>query len=504
MSDSDNLPQDPAEESAVDTNEETTIEEPVKLNLEVDITEIGPCQRQVNVSVSHEDVDRFFDDQFSEMMPDAEVPGFRPGHAPRKLVEKRFRRQVGERVKADIVMQVLEQVGEDYKLAAISEPDFDYDNIEIPEEGPLVFSFELEVRPDFELPQWKGLKIRRPTKEFTDEDIEETLQRVLESRGSLEPFDDAAEAGDYIVANLTFRYEDEVLSHGEEETIRIRPTLSFHDGQIEDFDKLMAGVKAGETRQAEVVIAENAVNATLRGKTVAANFEILEVKRLKTPELNEDMLAELGDFKTEADLRDAISDQLTRRMEYEQRQIARDEILKALTEAANWDLPPDLLERQSRRELQRAILEMRHAGFSEEDIRARENLLRQNSRTETARALKEHFILERIAEEQELDVTDEEYEMELMMIAYQQGQSVRRVRAQLEKSNSMDVLRNQIIERKVIGLILDEAEYVDEPYEVHGDIDVTALDQAASGRDSDIPAAKPEHEEAHEAESEDE
>jgi len=502
MSDSDNLPQDPSEESTVDAtdNEETTIEEPQKLTLEVDINEIGPCQRQISVSVSHEDVDRFFDDQFSEIMPDAEVPGFRPGHAPRKLVEKRFRRQVGERVKADIVMQVLEQVGEDYNLAAISEPDFDYDNIDIPEEGPMKFEFELEVRPDFELPQWKGLKIRRPTKEFTDEDINGTLDRVMESRGSLEPHEGAAEANDYIVANLTFHFEDELLSHGEEETIRIRPTLSFHDGQIEKFDELMAGVTGGETRKAEVVIAENAVNQALRGKTVQATFEILEVKRLQTPELDETLLEELGNFETEADLKDAIGDQLTRRMEYEQQQIARDEILKALTEAANWDLPPDLLERQSRRELQRAILEMRHAGLSEEDIRARENLLRQNSRAETARALKEHFILERIAEEQELDVTDEEYEMEIMMIAYQQGQSPRRVRAQLEKSNSMDVLRNQIIERKVVAIILEEAEYVDEPYEVDGAIDVTALDQAASGRDTDIPEAKPEHEETNESE----
>ena len=126
----------------------------------------------------------------------------------------------------------------------------------------------------------------------------------------------------------------------------------------------------------------------------------------------------------------------------------------ALTEAANWDLPPELLKRQSRRELQRAVLELQRSGFSEEEIRAHENELRQNSALSTARALKEHFILERIAEEEEIDVVDADYDAEIALIADQTQESPRRVRARLEKAGSMDVLRNQIVERKVVDKIL--------------------------------------------------
>ena len=117
----------------------------------------------------------------------------------------------------------------------------------------------------------------------------------------------------------------------------------------------MAGVRAGETRQAEAQLSEDAPNVALRGQTVTAIFEVLEVKRLEMPELTPELLDELGGFELEADLRDAIQDTLQRRLEYQQRQRAREQITAALTVAADWELPPGLLQRQSQRELQRAV-----------------------------------------------------------------------------------------------------------------------------------------------------
>jgi trigger factor len=177
-------------------------------------------------------------------------------------------------------------------------------------------------------------------------------------------------------------------------------------------------------------------------------------------------------------------------MEYEQHRLAREQITKALTVAANWDLPPALLRRQSHRELQRAVMELQRSGFSDDEIRAHENALRQNSMTSTAQALKEHFILERIAEEEEIDAVDNDYDKEIALIAAQSGESVRRVRARLEKAGSMDVLRNQIIERKVIEKILEHATFKEVPYDFRR-TDEEAVDHAAGGgEDSDIPEAK--------------
>jgi trigger factor len=462
-----------------------------KLNLDVNVESRGACQRHITVTVPREDVDRYFDKEYSEMMPEAHVPGFRPGHAPRKLVEHRFRKDVAARVKSDLLVDSLEQIHEDQDLSPISEPDLDLAAIEIPDEGPFTFEFDLEVRPQFDLPQWKGLRIEKPVREFSDADVDQSLQRLLANRGRLVPFDGPAEPGDYVAANLRFEASGQVLASATEEVIRIRPVLSFRDGKIEGFDRLMTGVRAGESRQGEARISEDAPNVGLRGASVTAIFDVLEVKKLELPELDAALLDELGGFDLEADLRDAIRDALQRRLDHQQRQRAREQITATLTAAATWDLPPELLQKQSHRELVRAVMELRRSGYSEDEIQAHENALRQNSRASTARALKEHFILERIAEDQEIDVDENDYEAEIKLIAAQSNESPRRVRAKLEKAGSMDVLRNQIIERKVVDLILEHAQFTEVAYEIE-QADVEALNLTAAGGDqTDIPEAKP-------------
>jgi trigger factor len=356
----------------------------------------------------------------------------------------------------------------------------------------MVFEFDLEVRPEFNLPKWKGLSVERPVREFSGADVEAQLHKILAKRGRLVPHDGPASSGDYIATKITFQHGDDVLSSSDDEVIRIRPTLSFRDGSINKFDKLMKGVRGGDTREAEAQLTDDAPNASLRGKKVKAIFEIHEVKKLELPELTPEVLQELGDFDSEADLRDAIRQSLERQLNYHQQQRARQQVLGALTEAADWELPPELLQRQSARELQRSVLELRRSGFSDEQIRAHENELRQNSRQSTARALKEHFVLERIAEEEKIEDTEADYGQEIALIAAQTGESVRRTRAQLEKGGLMDSLRNQIIERKAIELILADAKFKDVPFELEP-TDAEALDQSAGGGDeleTDIPEAE--------------
>jgi len=216
-----------------------------KLDLEVEIKEVGACQRHVTVTVSRADIDRYLDKSYSEMMGTANVPGFRQGRAPRKLIEARFRDEVIDQVKGNLLVDSMSQVTETEKLAAISEPDIDPLAVEVPDEGAMTFEFDLEVRPDFEVPQWKGLKIERPLHEFGDDDVKQRLQEVLSEQGRLVPFDGAASTGDYIVTKLIFSHDGQELARSDEEVIRIRPVLSFRDGKIEDFDKLISGAKAG-------------------------------------------------------------------------------------------------------------------------------------------------------------------------------------------------------------------------------------------------------------------
>lgn len=470
---------------------ETIDTTPDTLKIESDIQEVSACERHIKVTITREEVDRYFAKEFDELAESAYVPGFRSGKAPRTLVERRFRKEVAERVKSALLLDALEEINDDKTLTPISEPDIDFGAVFLPEEGPFVFEFNLEVRPEFELPEWKGITLEKPVREFGAEDIDRAIERILVSYGRMEKKDGPAEIDDYLVTRLTFSRDGEKLSTTDEETIRIRPTLSFHDGTIKDFDKLMVGVSAGETRATEMVISEDAANPELRGLSVSIAFEVIEVNGMVLPELNKEFLDQLGGFDNIGDFRDAVLDILKRQLEHEQNQRARRQITEKLTVAANWELPPAMLRRQSERELRRIIMELQRSGYPDDVIQSQLNVIRQNSSASTAQALKEHFILEKIAEMENIEETQRDYDMEIALIAAQSGMTPRRVRAQLEKQGEMDILRNQVIERKVLALIMENAKFVEVPFEFDEPED-EAIDLAASGPDAEIAEVDPE------------
>jgi trigger factor len=336
------------------------------------------------------------------------------------------------------------------------------------------------------------LHLEKPTRRFSDADVDLALENVLARYGSLTPKDGPAEKGDYITTNLTFLHNGKEISSAKEEVIRVRPVLSFRDGKIVDFDKLMAGVRPGETRDGFADLSEDTAAVGLRGARIAARFEVLEVKKLILPDLTPQFLLDIGEFESVAELRDAVLDNLNRRLEYHQYRHSREQISNLLLAGANWDLPPGLLRRQGQRELARAVMELQRSGFGENEIRSAENELRQNASATTARALKEHFIFERIAEEESIEETPEDYDHEIELIAEQTGETPRRVRARLEKGGGMDMLRNQVIERKVVELIRSQAEFTEVPYQPDT-FDAEAVEWSASGEEeSNIPEVTPE------------
>jgi len=464
-----------------------------KLSLDVKIDKPSACQRHVTVTVAREDIDRYFKEAFDEMVPKAQLPGFRPGRAPRKLVESQFRDQVADQVKGKILMDSMTQISEEHEFSAISEPDFKYDTIELPADGPMVFEFDLEVRPEFDLPQWKGLQIERPTHEYTDDEVRQHLSKLLARYGTSEPVEGEIEAGDRVHLCMNFSLNGEVVNHAHE-TVVVRPTLSFSDAKIDGFDKLLIGKKKGDKVETKVKVSADSENEKLRDQEVDVVFEIEDVQRVKLPELTEGFLDRIGGFADEAELMSEVRKELERQLTYQQQRRVRQQISALLTESASWDLPPDLLKRQARRELERAVLELQSAGFSREAINAYANELQRNTLASTAAALKEHFILERIAEEEKIDAEPEDYDREIELIAEQSDESPRRVRARMEKRGLMDTLRNQIVERKVIERITADAQIKDVPFDPPKD-DVSAVAFAIGGEShAHIPEAQ--HQEA--------
>ncbi len=460
-----------------------------ELKLAVDVKETSACERHVTVTIPREDIERYFQSQFDDLAPKAEVPGFRIGKAPRQLLENKFRKQVSDQVKGSLLMDSLTQVSENEDFSAISEPELDFEQVNIPEEGDMTYEFDIEVRPEFEMPKWKGLELERPEHEFDDAQVDEHIQKLSMQFSDMVPVDEAIKADDHIVCNIVSKLDGKEISTGSEKTLQVKPTLSLADATIEGFDKLVIGAKADETRSTTVEVSEFSDNEELQGKTLDVEFEILDVKRVEFKKPEE--VAEKLGIESVEELRKLIRQSLEERLQYAQRQRVREQISHSLTESADWSLPPDLLKRQSKRELDRAVIEMRSSGFTEQEILARENGLRKNILEKTEVLLKEHFILERIAEEEEIEDSPADYEIEIARIAIQQNDSPRRVRARLERSGQMDSLRNMIIERKVIDQITENATFTATEYKDETQNDSSAVDFFAAGAKLDeIPEAK--------------
>ncbi len=479
--------------AATETETEATqlegAKKPLQIDVKVDVS--STCERHVVVTVPRAEVERYRREAFDDVAPKAELPGFRAGKAPRKLVESRFKEQVAEQVKSSLVMDSLQQITEGDHFSAISEPDFDYDAVDLPEDGDFKYEFRIEVRPDFETPKWEGLSLERPTCPLNDKHVDEHLSRTLKRFMSGDAVDGPAQLGDLVTLNATFSIDGKEINSFEEEQVVIAKKLQFGDATVENFGELIVGKKEGEKFTTSVSLSDDAAVVDLRGKDVEISFEIHEVKRIEVDEIGPDTLESLG-FDDTAELRAFVRTELERQFEYHQQQALRKQIVDELTKGANWDMPESLVRRQTNRELQRMVLELQRSGFNQQQVSSYLNASRMNARENTIRALREHFVLEKIAEDLKVEPTAEDYDKEILLIAEQNDTSPRRIRARLEKSGQMDAIRNQIIERQVIDRIVEAGKVTDKEDQgfLKSDAESADIDFTIAGDYSDIPEAK--------------
>lgn len=499
MTDEPATPETPPEGTTA-TAEEGGEQEKKKIKQTVEIKDIGPCKKHIKVLIERNDIDNTMNAKFRELVGDAWIPGFRPGKAPKQIVMRRYKKEVHDQVRGEILLQSLEQLAEEFDVAPLSPPDLNPTKLQIPDKGDFVYEFDVEVRPHFDLPTYKGLKLKKPVRTFTEADVDEEQNRLLSRDGSLVPKDGPAEKGNFIIVDMVTTFGNEKVGEAKEITLRVDDTLTFKDGVASRFGEQVTGAKAGDQRKVEISMTDAVAADRLKGQTVQATLDIKDVKKMRLPELDEAFL-ERFHVKTVDQFRETIRLILDRRLEYHQRQSAREQVLGLITASATWELPQDLLQRQARKTLARRVMEMRESGIPEEEIRARERMLQRDVLSTTAQALKEHFVLQKIAEEEKLEIDQGEVDEEVNRIADQYGESPRRIRAQLEREELLDTLAAQLIERKALDLILSSAEYEEVAMGKEGGMATTEA-QAIPGEMKDPTAAPPEEKSEEESASE--
>ncbi len=483
---------------ATDAEVSAEPESPRRMDLEVAITDVGPCKKHLKITIPRGEIDRQLDDSLNRLRREAAIPGFRPGRAPRQLFIKRFRKELSEEVKTTLLTNSLKQVDEDYKLEPMAQPRLDVGAIDLPDEGTMDFEMDIEVRPQFSLPDYKALTVRRPIVEFTDVDVDKQVARFLGRYGQIVPkLEGTAELGDYLTASVTFLAADgRVLSEHPELQFRIPAELRFQDGSSPRFGEILTGASVGETRDVEATLGSVVVDPELRSATITLRVEVKDLKCMRLPETNEAFLKTIG-FDDLEELRSVVRRALERRIETESRQIMRRQIMDGILKATPFDLPMDLVAREEQNTVARLVGQLRQEGISDQDIRAQSAQIRANAHESTLRTFKEFLILAKIAEAEDVKVEDDDVELEIQSIANRTDESPRRVRARLEKENSLESLAEKILDQKVIDRILGYATFEDFAVaKTSLDEDIETLDQSAvpppesTAAEPDAPAAQ--------------
>jgi len=422
----------------------------------VAVEEAGPLKKRITITVPRAKIDAKYGEMFGELGRTAQVPGFRIGHAPRRLIEKRFGKEIAQDVRNAMVADAIAPAIQKAEIKTLGEPEIDLEAITLPDSGDLSFSFQVEVMPKFELPSLDGIKVRKQTIELTPRRIDEYVEQLRRSRARFEATDGPAAEGDAVLAGATISGEGLAPLERHGLNLRVAP------GQIEglplvDLGKALAGKKAGEKVSLTVKAGEAHPNKDWHGKELAVALEISQVRRRILPEANEEFAKSMG-FDSLVDLRKYVTDRMKWRIKAEVQQSMRDQVCRYLLDRTQLDLPEGAAARYTERVLQRRFVDLLYRGVSAEQINARMTELRAAAGEQARQDMKLSFILNKIAEQQEVKVEDGEVNARIAQMAAEQNRRPERLRQELAQDGSLSALEDSLREAKVLDNVLAKAD----------------------------------------------
>ncbi len=445
------------EDQATETKEKEEKPKPEFPNT-VTIEEAGPCKKKILIEIPAEAIKYTTDEQYEELRKEAVLPGFRKGRAPRRLLEKRLGKETTEQIKLKLLADASKSALEDSKLQTLGDPDIDFENIELPAEGAMKFDFEVEVRPEFNLPKLEGIPVTKTKYEVTDDLVDGEIERMLKWSGVWTPrADGAIELEDQIIADVIIKAEgieeEQKLDNIE---IHVRQNGFVGEIPVENLEELLVGAEAGETKKTSIEIPKTYFREEYRGKKVDIQIDIKDIKWLKPAELDEDLLQKFG-VEDEKELREKLNDTLQSRLTNQGKAEMAEQIYKYLLDNTDFDLPLDVIAEQATTVLQRQYTNLIMQGLSRELIAEQMEQLKANSEERAQVQLKTFFIMDKVADKLEIEVSEEEINGHIAQLAAQQKQRPERMREEMTRDGSLAQFRLEVRQNKCIDKLLETA-----------------------------------------------
>lgn len=434
----------------------------------VKIEDAGPSRKKLSITIPAETVAEQLGTSLDTLMVEAELPGFRRGRAPRRLIEKKFGTAVRKEAKNQLVATAYSRALEEHKLRVIGDPVSEgLEKVELEDGKPLSFEVEVEVLPEFELPALEGVPVRKPVIEIKDEMVDAEIDKLRLHEGSLEERE-APEPGDYLTGHGVMKVGDEVVVDIHDAVVQVPPPEKEGKGMIlgivvDDFAKQLKLPKAGETATVKATGPENHENEKVRGKDLVITFEVARVDRII--KASDEHLVQRFGFETMDQLRDALKGRIAQQVEIEQQTAMRQQVARYLLDNTEMQLPERVTAAQAERTLARQRMEMVYRGVPAQEIEERIAEMRAASSAAAVRELKLFFILDRAAEKLDVKVTEGELNARIAQIAMANNMRPDKLRAQMIQQNQVGQVFQQIREHKTMDAIVGKATITEMPAE---------------------------------------
>jgi trigger factor len=438
--------------------------------VKTDTEELENSRVRVQVEVDPQAFERQLTTAAGEIGRDMRVPGFRKGKVPAQVVLQQVGREavVDEAVRRGLP-DWYEEAVQEAGLAVVGSPDLNLSDL--PDKGsPLAFSFEVAVRPEAKLGEWRGVEAPRREPEVADEDVEAEIGRLRESLASLETVEQAAERGDYVVIDFVGSVDGEPFEGGDARGFLLE---LGSDRLIPGFEEQLEGASAGEEREVRVTFPEDYQAEALAGKEASFAVEVKEVKTKKLPEADDDLAIEAGGYDSLAELRDSLRERLSEAQEEAIDRDFREAAVDAVAENAEIDVPHDLVHSKAHDMWHQTSHRLSHQGLDPQQylqfVNKTEEELITESEPEAERALRREAALAAIVKTEQIEVSDDEMLDALRQASAQPGQpepSEKALRRSLEKARKKgqdEALREDIAMRKAVDLVVEHAKPVAAP-----------------------------------------
>jgi len=410
------------------------------------------CRRELELEIPAEEVSKASEKVAKEFAKMARVPGFRPGKAPISLIKRRFAEDIKNEVLQNLVPETVEKAVAEQKLTPVSQPQVD--KLEFKEGEPVKFRASFDVLPEFTLADYKKLEIEMPEMNLTDEDVNKALAEMQQRAAAFTPVEGrSVENDDFVQVKLHGAPEgggdpldaESVLCHvGAEET-------------MEPFNENLRGANVGDHKDFDVNYPTDYPDAKLAGKLFHYSVDVLGVKTKKLPELNDEFAKDVSDATSLDELKTKIKESLEHERDHRQKDLQREKVIGELVKLHNFPVPESLVEHQMDVRLERVVRSLAQQGVDPRAVNVDWVTLRKRQEERAKDDVKAELVIDRIATEEKIDVTDEEVDHELEHMAGHSGESAEVLRARLTKQGALDRMKAKLRSDKTIDWLAQNA-----------------------------------------------